>query len=63
MNYSIRYKDALGITARSEFLPFDADADASGYAKETMAKNAMVEVWKGDALVLRLERAAPGAGA
>lgn len=54
MNYSIQYKDARGITARSEFLPFDTDADALAYGRNGAAKEAIVEVWKGDHLLVRL---------
>lgn len=58
MNYSINYKDTMGITIRTEFLPFDDDEQASGYAREHAAKTPMVEVWKADALVIRLDRRA-----
>lgn len=58
MNYSIRYKDAMGITIRTEFLPFGDDEQASGYARDHAGKTAMVEVWKADALVVRLDRRA-----
>ena len=54
MNYSIQYKDARGLTARSEFLPFDTDDDALGYGREGASSNAIVEVWKGDDLLARL---------
>jgi hypothetical protein len=59
MNYSICYQDTKGVTKRSEFLPFDQDYDAVAYAHTALAKNALVEVWKGDALVSRMD----GAGA
>ena len=54
MNYSIRYRSAEGITTRSEFLPFDTDGEARTYAAEELHKSPMVEVWKGDDLLVRL---------
>jgi hypothetical protein len=61
MKYSISYKDAAGITTRSECLQFDADEDASAFAKQDLSKNALIEVWKDDHLVVRLEPTAKGA--
>ena len=63
MNYSISYKDAAGITLRSEFLEFDADEAASAFAKRDLAQSALIEVWKGDHLLIRLEQPAKGTGA
>lgn len=54
MNYSIQYKNARGITARSEFLPFATDADAMEHGREGSGRDAIVEVWKGDHLLVRL---------
>ena len=54
MNYSIRYKDAKGITSRSEFLPFDTDGAARTYAADELPSSPMIEVWKGDDLLARL---------
>lgn len=54
MNYSIQYKNGRGITARSEFLPFETDAAAIEYGRDSSSGNASVEVWKGDNLVTRL---------
>ena len=54
MNYSIRYKDAKGITSRSEFLPFASDGEAETYASRELQGNPMIEVWKGEALLVRL---------
>jgi len=54
MNYSIRYKDAKGITSRSEFLPFATDGEAERYAAVEVQGNPMVEVWKGETLLVRL---------
>ncbi|HVV32011.1 MAG TPA: hypothetical protein VHC73_02190 [Vitreimonas sp.] len=60
MKYSISYKDAAGITTRSECLPFDTDEDASAFVKQDLSKTALIEVWKGDHLLVRLEQAAKG---
>jgi hypothetical protein len=60
MKYSILYKDALGVTGRSEFIPFDVDAEAAAYARAALPQNALIEVWKGDGLVVRLERGGAG---
>jgi len=54
MNYSIRYKDAKGITSRSEFLPFATDGAAETYAAEELPSSPKIEVWKGDDLLVRL---------
>jgi hypothetical protein len=58
MNYSICYLKSDGCTERSEFLPFESDASAVRYANSQMRTAALVEVWKGDALLVRLDRAA-----
>ncbi len=63
MNYSICYKDAKGRTDHSEFLPYVNDEAAVGYAKQQSADYAIVEVWKGDNLVTRLEADPPVATA
>lgn len=54
MNYSIAYKNRKGLTQRSEFLPFDDDAAAIAHGKLDTGANPIVEVWKGDALLVRL---------
>jgi hypothetical protein len=54
LNYSIRYKNAHGITARSEFLPFVTDAEAMEHGRENSGPDAIVEVWKGDDLLVRI---------
>ena len=59
MNYSIASKDASGVTAHTEFLPFDDDDAATQFARTEHAKYPLVEVWKNDQLVLRLERGSP----
>ena len=61
MNYSIRYKDAKGITNRSEFLPFATDGEAKHYANTELPKNSMIEVWKNDDLLVRLSGQSEGA--
>lgn len=59
MNYSVQYKNARGITARSEFLPFETDEAAVEYGRDSSSQNAIVEVWKSGTLVARLFSAAP----
>lgn len=59
MNYSVKYLNASGITERSEFLPFDSDADANAHAQIELPRHFIVEVWKGDALVRRSFRDPP----
>lgn len=59
MNYSVKYLNASGITERSEFLPFDSDADANAHAQIELPHHFIVEVWKGNALVRRSFRDAP----
>jgi hypothetical protein len=54
VNYSIQYKNARGITARSEVRPFETDADAMAHGREGSGRDAIVEVWKGDQLLVRL---------
>lgn len=54
LHYSIQYKNARGITARSEFLPFASDAEAMLHGREGSGRDAIVEVWKGDKLLVRL---------
>lgn len=59
MNYLVKYLDAQGLTERSEFSPFDNDADASAHAAIELPRHFIVEVWKGDALVSRTFRNPP----
>lgn len=62
MNYSICFKNDAGQTQRSEFTPFDTDKDAVVYGRESRADTSIVEVWKGDCLLVRLEgKGEPGA--
>lgn len=53
MQYSIRYLNVRGITERSEFLPFETDADAQAYAATGLPRHAIVEVWKADSVLTR----------
>ena len=60
MHYSICFKDGAGHTRRSEFTLFKTDGDAIGYGHDSTDEAAIVEVWKGDHLLVRLEdNAAP----
>jgi hypothetical protein len=59
MNYSIRYQNDNGITERSEFLAFASDADAAGHARIALGRHFIVEIWKGDNLLLRTFRDDP----
>lgn len=54
MNYAIHYKNARGVTARSELLPFATDLDAMDHGRAGSGRCAIVEVWKGDHLLVRL---------
>ena len=59
MNYSVKYLDPGGLTERSEFLPFDTDAEANAHAQLDLPRHFIVEVWKGDALLTRSFRDPP----
>lgn len=54
MKYSIQYKNAGGITARSEMLSFETDLEAMDHGRTGSGHNAIVEVWKNDQLLVRL---------
>ncbi|MBL8546568.1 MAG: hypothetical protein JNL81_08885 [Hyphomonadaceae bacterium] len=54
MNYSIRYKSAAGVTARSEVLAFANDLEAMDHGRAGSGRNAIIEVWKGEHLLVRL---------
>jgi hypothetical protein len=56
MNYSVKYLNAGGITERSEFLPFNTDAEANEHARIELPRHFIVEVWKADALLSRTFR-------
>ncbi len=55
-NYSICYLDARGHTQSSEFLPFDDNGTAVGFARIGLIRSDIVEVWKDNDLVERLFR-------
>ena len=55
MHYSICFKNRVGHTQRSEFTRFKTDDDAIGYGRKSSREMAIVEVWKGDHLLVRLE--------
>ncbi len=55
-DYSLRYMDRLGRSGPSDFMKFADDASATKYARTGLASNAVVEVWKGSVLVIRLEQ-------
>lgn len=57
MHYSICFKNDHGLTQRSECTRFKTDNDAIAYGRNGGAEAAIVEVWKGDHLLVRLERA------
>jgi hypothetical protein len=59
MNYSIRYQNDKGITERSEFLAFESDGAAADHASIDAPRHAIVEIWKGDALLSRAFKKAP----
>jgi hypothetical protein len=56
MNYSICLLDKSGRTQHSEFSAFNDDAGAMQYARSQAAAAAIIELWKGNGLLLRLER-------
>jgi hypothetical protein len=58
MHYSISFKNRAGHTQRSEFTRFKTDDDAIGYGRKSSRETAIVEVWKGNHLLARLERKA-----
>lgn len=55
MHYSISFKNGAGHTQRSEFTRFKTDDDAIGYGRKSSRETAIVEVWKGNHLLARLE--------
>lgn len=59
MNYALKYLNKSGITERSEFLPFDTDAEANAHARIELPRHFIVEVWKADALLTRTFRDPP----
>jgi hypothetical protein len=61
MNYLVKYISKGGITERSEFLPFETDAEANKHAQLELPRHFIVEVWKADALLTRTLRDPPEA--
>ena len=61
MHYSICFKNGEGHTQRSEFTRFDTDNDAIGYGRSSTRETAIIEVWRGDHLLARLEGKADAA--
>ena len=55
MHYSICFKNGAGHTQRSEYTRFKTDSDAIVYGRKSSRETAIVEVWKGDHLLVRLE--------
>ena len=55
MHYSICFKNDRGQTQRSEYTRFKTDSDAIIYGRKSTRETAIVEVWKGDHLLVRLE--------
>jgi hypothetical protein len=58
-NFSICYLDEQGLTNASELLPFEDNIAATAFARIGLIRNAIVEVWRDNDLVVRLFR--PGA--
>lgn len=54
-DYSFRYMDRLGRSGPSDFLKFADDGGATQFARGGLAMNAVVEVWRGNVLVIRLD--------
>ncbi len=54
-DYSFRYMDRLGRSGPSDFLKFADDGSATQFARAGLAGNAVVEVWRGNVLVIRLD--------
>lgn len=54
MHYAIAYKNGAGQTQRSEFMPFKTDDDAISFGRRGALNSPIVEIWKGDDLLVRL---------
>lgn len=61
MHYSICFKNDAGHTQRSEFTRYKTDDDAIGYGRKSRREASIIEVWKGDHLLVRLEDKAAAA--
>ena len=55
MHYSICFKNDRGLTQRSEYTRIKTDNDAIVYGRKSTADAAIVEVWRGNDLLIRLE--------
>lgn len=55
-DYSFRYMDRLGRSGPSDFMKFADDGSATQFGRAGLARNAVVEVWKGSLLLVRLEQ-------
>jgi hypothetical protein len=60
MHYAISYKNSAGQTQYSEFTPFDTDDAAIAHGERGSHDNPIVEVWKGNHLLIRLEQGITG---
>jgi len=60
-NYSIRYLDAFGVTKNSELLSFENNVAATGFARIGLIRNAIVDVWADNHLIVRLHQERPRA--
>ena len=56
MKYPISFRAGDGVTVRSEVMLFQSDEEALAYGKAEASKSAIVEVWKGDDLLIRLDQ-------
>jgi hypothetical protein len=56
-NYSICYLTEQGLTNASELLPFEDNSAATAFARIGLVRNAIVEVWRENELVVRLFQA------
>jgi len=56
MKYSMSFKTGDGVTVRSEVVMFESDEEALAHARSEAGKSAIVETWKGDNLLIRLEQ-------
>lgn len=54
LKYSIQYKNGRGLTSHSEFLSFETDLEAIAHGRSGSGRDAIIEVWKGENLLVRL---------
>jgi hypothetical protein len=55
MHYAVCYRNGAGHIQRSEYTRFKTDADALSYGRRGCREAAVVEVWKGNDLLARLQ--------